>query len=143
VHGFLVDIASGKLEWLVNGYQILETMGGRWTEVMKSGGTMVDAMTPLADFKFGEMKFPETKIGETVVKAQDWLAQKIGKWEMTPATSQPPPVHEPAASVAGKMVGLAEKHWPVAGQAPPKPSPPKLPLPPAIRPRLSMRKDGK
>src|SRR5215475_5311888 len=30
VHGFLVDIDTGKLEWLVNGYQNWESMTERW-----------------------------------------------------------------------------------------------------------------
>src|SRR6266567_7519251 len=32
VHGLLVDIQTGKLEWLVNGYQSLETISSRWHE---------------------------------------------------------------------------------------------------------------
>src|SRR2546429_2868640 len=44
VHGLLVDIETGKLEWLVNGYQPLETASSRWTEVVKSAGHTVDAL---------------------------------------------------------------------------------------------------
>src|SRR5882757_4675355 len=32
VHGLLVDIETGKLDWLVNGYESLETPGVRWNE---------------------------------------------------------------------------------------------------------------
>src|SRR6266478_1981471 len=77
VHGLLVDIQSGKLEWLVNGYQTLATMSSRWEEVTKSAGHTVDALKSLTNFNIGEMKFPETKIGETVVKAEDWLSRKV------------------------------------------------------------------
>ena len=69
VHGLLVDIQTGKLEWLVNGYESLETTSSPWTEVVKSAGHTVDALKSLTDFNMGEMKFPETKIGETVTKA--------------------------------------------------------------------------
>ena len=58
VHGLMVDIQSGQLEWLVNGYNALGTatpaaaqpaVGNEWN---------------LPSFNLGEMKFPEIKIGE-------------------------------------------------------------------------------
>jgi carbonic anhydrase len=113
VHGLVVDIQSGKLEWLVNGYQSLGAISSRWTEVVKSAGHTVDALKSLTDFNIGEMKFPETKIGETVNMAEDWLSQKIHQLgSKTPAATPEP-----------------------------KPStPPKIPLPPPIRPRIHLRK---
>jgi carbonic anhydrase len=114
VHGLLVDIETGKLEWLVNGYQQLELMGSRWNEAVKSAGQTVDALRPLTDFKIGEMKFPETKIGETVTKAEDWLSQKLHGLETTAPKAVPPPV--------------------------PPPTPPKIPLPPPVRPHLHLHK---
>src|SRR5437762_13842121 len=44
VHGLLVDTGTGKLDWLVNGYQTLDTLGSRWQEVVKSAGHTVDAL---------------------------------------------------------------------------------------------------
>ncbi len=108
VHGLLVDIQTGNLEWLVNGYQVAETVSGRWTEVVKSAGQTVDALKSLANFEIGEMKFPETKIGEVVTRAESWLSQKVEQLEPKPA--QAAPAGAPA-------------------------SPPKIPLPPPIRPR--------
>ena len=69
----LVDIETGKLEWLVNGYQNWENMSSQWNEVVKSAEHTIDMMKGLTDFNIGEMKFPETKIGETVVKAEGIL----------------------------------------------------------------------
>jgi carbonic anhydrase len=92
VHGLLVDIETGKLEWLVNGYQTVGTMDSRWTEVVKSAGQTVDALKSLAEFKIGEMKFPEGKIGETVTRAEDWLAQKVPPMGVKPPASVPPPM---------------------------------------------------
>ena len=121
VHGFLVDIETGKLEWLVNGYQDWESMGTRWNEVVKSAGNTVDMMKSLTDFNIGEMKFPETKIGESVLKAEDWLAKKVGQMEFSPQpTVQPPP----------------------AEQVDP-PEPPRIPVPPSIRPRMHVRRGNK
>ena len=114
VHGLLVDIETGKLEWLVNGYQNLGTEGARWNEVVKSAGQTVDALKSLAEFKIGEMKFPEGKIGDTVTKAEDWLREKIHQ-----TGSKPPPT----------------------APAQPPPTPPRIPRPPAIRPRMHIRKN--
>jgi carbonic anhydrase len=118
VHGLLVDTETGKLEWLVNGYQQLELMGNRWNEVVKSAGQTIDAFKPLSDFQIGEMKFPETKIGEIVTKAEDWLSQKVHEKERQPAAPT-----KPAASS-------------------PPPPPPKIPLPPPIRPKMHLRRNN-
>ena len=131
VHGLLVDIETGKLEWLVNGYQNFAAAAGQWNEVVKSAGQTVDALKPLGDFNIGEMKFPETKIGETVTKAEDWLSKKIEQLEVKPSSApEAPPMQPTAAFVARKVVEIAGKHWPKT-----PPSPPRIPVPPPIRPR--------
>ncbi len=114
VHGLMVDIQTGKLEWLVNGYQSLETMSSRWNEMVRSAGQTVDAFKSLTDFNIGEMKFPETKIGETVTKTEDWLSKTLHEMEI----KQSPVAPEPAPAV-----------------------PPKIPLPPPLRPRIHVRRD--
>src|SRR5947209_3064235 len=58
VQGLLVDIETGKVEWLVNGYQNVGMSVPAWTDVVKSAGHTVDALKSLAEFKIGEMKFP-------------------------------------------------------------------------------------
>jgi carbonic anhydrase len=85
VHGLLIDIQSGKLEWLVNGYQTLGIATPSFGEALKQ--TAVDAArqtaaqavdlvaAKLPEFKLGEMKFPEFKIGETTVNPNKWLSQ--------------------------------------------------------------------
>ena len=119
IHGLLVDIETGKLDWLVNGYQAAETMTTRWNEFVKSAGQSVDKLKSLTDFNIGEMKFPETKIGETVTNAENWLAEKVHKLEMKPTESAPE-----------------------AGTERP-PVPPRIPLPPPIRPKVHLRRSPK
>ena len=135
VHGLMVDVQTGKLEWIVNGYDTFATIGDRWTEVVKSAGQTVDALKSLTDFNIGEMKFPETKIGESVVQAGDWLSKKIETLE--PLANEG--ASSPAANVADKVVKFAERHWPTprAGAAQPPPPPPKIPVPPPLRVRLN------
>jgi len=117
VHGLMVNIETGEVEWVVNGYQTLGTTASRWTEVQTSAGHTVDALKSLVDFQIGEMKFPETKIGETVTKAVDWLSQKAPQLGGKPL---PNPPHALPAKLT--------------------PTPPKIPLPPPIRPRMHLRK---
>ena len=142
VHGLLVDIETGKLEWLVNGYQAWGTMGDRWNEVVRSAGETVDKLKSLTDFNIGEMKFPETKIGETVLKAEDWLSQKIGALETKPGEKSPAEaIPSPLINIAEQAVHYAEKHLqkPSASSKPP----PKIPLPPPIRVRANFPAKGK
>jgi len=137
VHGLLVDIADGKLEWLVNGYQASTTLGDRWNEAVKSADETIDALKSMANFQIGEMKFPETKIGETVTKAADWLAEKVESLEVKPAAGQ-----STAETVGKKIVELAGTPWKQSGEAQKSP-PPRIPQPPPMRPRMSIRRGGK
>jgi carbonic anhydrase len=137
VHGLLVDIQSGKLEWLVNGYQAWATMRDRVHDAAQSaaqsaGKGTLDALKSIGDFKLGGVNLSETKIGETVTKAEDWLAKKIeqlgGKSADLAAPPEPTEIPAPPPMTAPP------------GQQPPKP---KMPIPPSIRPRMHMRPRGK
>jgi carbonic anhydrase len=123
VHGLLVDIETGKLEWLVNGYENWGGMANQWNEAVKSAEHTVDMLKSLPDFKIGEMKFPETKIGETITKGGDWLEKKLGQLEIKPAPAAPA-AQQPAAT-------------------PKQAEPPKIPVPPPMRPRMHIRREGK
>lgn len=148
VHGLLLDIQTGRLEWLVNGYQQWATMSDKWDDVVRSAGETVDKLKTLADFNIGEMKFPETKIGETVTKATDWLAHKVEDLKIQPNEAPGEIGEAPATakSVAGHLVELAQQHWPKP--EPPRPrtgsgAPPKIPVPPPIRVRPKPREGGR
>ena len=83
VHGLLVDIESGKLECVVNGYQALDTATTQSNVVAQMAGRTMDALKGLADFNLGEMRFPDGKIGEVATKAGDWLKEQAKKLEST------------------------------------------------------------
>ena len=108
VHGLLADIETGRLEWLVNGYDAWQA---QTVSVKNNFAPATNASTeelgsgPMAGFDFGEMKFPETKIGEARIPTPEI--------ETEVAPPVPPMI---AASVR----------------------PPKIPLPPPIRPRLNL-----
>jgi carbonic anhydrase len=142
VHGLLVDVVSGKLQWIVNGYEHTASVSERWNETVQSVGHSLDALKSLGDFQIGEMKFPETKIGETVAKAEDWLAKGVAKLQMQPLEeTKLGSAIQSAANLAEQVADLAEAHWPKAKTPKPPTVPPKIPYPPRIQPRT--RRGGK
>jgi hypothetical protein len=65
VHGLMVDIQSGQLEWIVNGYDVLDRPSAAPANLrLPTLGGVVGDLATGAGFNFGEMKFPESKIGE-------------------------------------------------------------------------------
>lgn len=130
VHGLLMDAETGKLEWVVNGYQALETAAASATEPARLSDLLIGK---LHDFEMGEMRFPEAKIGELANQAGDWLKQKAEKVE-----EALPGTPEQQTAAAKQVVEFAEQHWPKAPAAPPK-----IPVPPPIRPRIPGRRPGR
>ncbi|HAO77475.1 MAG TPA: hypothetical protein DCQ92_00600 [Verrucomicrobia subdivision 3 bacterium] len=119
VHGLLVDIETGKLEWVVNGYDAWQASSASVKDILaKASGTLMAELGagPMKDFHFGEMKFPDMKIGEIAAKAGDWAAKKI-----EPVETEPAPSPLSAAPVV-----------------PPKIS--KSPMPSPVRPRADFRR---
>jgi carbonic anhydrase len=120
VHGLLLDIETGKLDWLVNGYETWQAAPSS-DDAARASGPIAGALSSLGDFNIGEMKFPEGKIGELATKGKDWLSQKAGTvGETLPGTP------ETKADVTKQVAEYTERHWP---------KPPKSPIPPPIRPR--------
>jgi carbonic anhydrase len=137
VHGLLVDTETGMLDWVVNGYQTLEMPGSRPNAVSNQIGQTTDK---LGHFNIGEMKFPETKIGELAAHAEDWMKQKAAQTEAKVAEDVARSAEE-VTKVAAQAAAYAEKHWPRT----PAPTtgttlPPKIPIPPPIRPRVIVRR---
>jgi len=110
VHGLMIDIETGKLDWVVNGYDTLQTHVTQ--PVPKMDFAALGTTGSFKDFEMGEMKFPEIKIGEASLK--------IGEPEIKPL---------PASQAIPQ------------GSPPPVMSvrPPKIPLPPPIRPRVTLQ----
>ena len=129
IHGLLVDVNSGKLDWIVNGYENLQTQSSTPPNAFAK-------FSPLGSFKnfeIGEMNFPETKIGEFATKAKDWISATATELELKAQEQiqNIKPVAESAETTAKQVTDFAEKHWPKA---------PKIPLPPPIRPRITVKR---
>ena len=141
VHGLLIDTETGKLDWIVNGYQTLETTASRPSAPANSIGQATDK---LGHFNIGEMKFPEGKIGEMVAHAETWLKEKAQETEAK-AAEQVAKSAEEVAKTAAQAAAYAEKHWPrTPAQMPPAaPVPSKIPIPPPIRPHVTFKRPGR
>lgn len=135
VHGLLVDVETGKLDWIVNGYETFQS-------TPQPAAGELGKLHPIGafkDFEMGEMKFPETKIGEAATKAANLVSEEMAqlKMEMEKQAAQAIPVVEAVESTVRQAADYAQKHWPKPATPPPKP--PKIPTPPPIRPRAVKR----
>ena len=126
VHGLLADIESGKLEWIVNGYQTLAQQAQATTgHLPQLGGT-----SPLEKFEMGEMKFPESKIGE-------WVSNKASELKLKA---------EEVVESADEKVQEASNYAKKTFHKMPHPVPPKIPssppkvIAPPIRPLKDWRR---
>ena len=112
VHGLLVDIQSGRLDWLVNGYQALELL----TAQLPGPASHPGPVQSLGPSNPSALNFPQAKTGETAGKMENWPTQAT---QPTQPTETKPPVSPPE---------------------PPPQVPPRIPIPPPIKPKLLFRK---
>ena len=136
VHGLLLDVETGKLDWIVNGYQTLEMAASR---PATPGNVIGQPTEKLGHFNFGEMKFPEAKVGELAAHAEDWMKQKAAQTEAKVAEDVARSAEE-VTKVAAQAAAYAGKHWPRTPAPTPPALPPKIPTPPPIRPRVIVRR---
>jgi len=94
-HGLLLDTRTGRLDWLVDGYQALETLAAQ----MPNRAAQPGPIKSLGAFDLEPLKFPEVKIGETASSLHDWTGRKPGPAE----TSQPAEPPEPQAQIPPKI----------------------------------------
>jgi carbonic anhydrase len=120
VHGLMIDVETGKLDWVVNGYDTLSATVP--SPMPKTQFASIGDLGSSRDFEMGEMKFPELKIGDAAVKPQ-----------IVPSGN--PPVILPAPSAGNSVPEIAGKLWPQPPLATLPPLKRKNQVPPTIRPR--------
>ncbi|NLH71446.1 MAG: hypothetical protein GX456_00155 [Verrucomicrobia bacterium] len=92
VHGLLIDVRTGRVEWLVNGYQA-ETAGvGPGSSELKVQAAigdreLVEARVQIPSLSLGEIKLPELKIGEVTVAASMQQSSSHAQPQAKPAAS--------------------------------------------------------
>jgi carbonic anhydrase len=101
VHGLMVDIQNGQLEWVVNGYEVLARPSAAPANMrLPTLGGVVGDLATGAGFNFGEMKFPDSKIGETASAASQPLSApnpRVAPLLPAVPTPAPPPLPPPPA----------------------------------------------
>ena len=156
VHGLLVDIRSGRLEWLVNGYDTLGKPIAALADLPLKG--MEDWMKVLP-FQMGEMKFPDVKIGEYAAKVEqtadkvEHAAEQIG--QIAAKVAKSPLKHTKAGQWAAKVGDMAERigdaathveEWIEKHQQPgqkPAPPPPPAPAPLKMKPSTQAEREAR
>jgi carbonic anhydrase len=115
VHGLLLDLQTGALEWLVNGYQTLDTVATKFASAIQQSmpTASIASAEALADFAPGEMKSPDSAIGDLGNEAKKWLG------EVHTPPPAPPPVKAavrppPLAPKYGQPRSEAVRSIPVA-----------------------------
>jgi carbonic anhydrase len=111
VHGLLVDIQTGRLEWLVNGYQALDAAAAQFAEAIHVQDPTMQAAFASPELDGGGKKPVETKVGDPETPT-GWSV-KDAKIVEVPAHEAPP-----------KLRQVEEKHvQPAGAKRPPVISP--------------------
>ena len=97
VHGLMVDTATGKLDWIVNGYDTLDrpTVPAPPPLQMPSIGAAADNLLSRASAELNGLKMAEAKIGETTSRVSQWVSDiqtAVHPPQPPPRTPLPPPV---------------------------------------------------
>lgn len=102
VHGLLIDLQNGRLEWVVNGYQSLDVAAtGRFGESFKQADRSLDVFAKIGNVAAEQWKLPDAKIGELVKTAQDWVHKaeqvtEVVEEKFLSKPVAPPPLPKPA-----------------------------------------------
>jgi carbonic anhydrase len=107
IHGFLVDLQTGRVECVANGYDAPRAaVPGKPGELLARAEQSLDALARIGRIATEDLQLPDTKIGEVVSIAQDWLhkaehvAAAIAPAQTAAGPSAPPPVPPIASPVA-------------------------------------------
>jgi carbonic anhydrase len=127
VHGLMVDTATGKLDWIVNGYEVLDrpTSQAPPSLNMPSIGAAAEGLISRASAELSGLKVAEAKIGDAASRVSQWVSQT-----KTAFTSPSPP----PALKGERLVGT---HTAAPPSTPPSSPPPKVSPPPPIHPQAA------
>lgn len=92
VQGLMVDVVTGKLEWVVNGYEALARAQSQPAKSqLPEIGAAVGNLTEKIGARLDDIKFPETKIGEIATEVK----QLVSELKLAPPSSSPKPPAPP------------------------------------------------
>jgi carbonic anhydrase len=96
VQGLMVDTATGKLEWLVNGYDTLDrpVVPPVGTKMPELGGVLGN-LSDRIGANLGDIKFPDAKIGEVATEVVTEVKQRMSAPSTAPSGPLDLPVPPP------------------------------------------------
>jgi carbonic anhydrase len=98
VHGLMVDVQTGRLEWVVNGYEHLGKAAPA-SPLLQKLEHVKDEINALANFKTNDLQFPQVKIGDLVIDPAHWKSEvqtlKQAVKEALPGGKTPRPAGAP------------------------------------------------
>jgi len=100
VQGLLVDVQTGKLDWIVNGYDTLARPAAAPALSLPSLGAAAEGVAARVGQELGAIKFPESKIGDMASAAIQTLSGREAASDPRapigpPMAAPPPPVAPP------------------------------------------------
>jgi len=98
VQGLMVDVVTGKLEWVVNGYEALDRMNAQAKTQATATGAAIGNLSDRIGTSMGEIKYPDVKIGEVATEVK----RLFNEPNPAPAPSVPPPL--PAKPAGTKSI---------------------------------------
>jgi len=116
VHGLMVDTATGKLDWIVNGYDALDrpTVPAPPPLQMPSIGAAAGELVSRASAELSGLKMAGEKIGETTSRVSQWVSEiKTAAHPPPPPPKMPPPPAPPPVEL--------RRHIPVPPRIEPPP----------------------
>jgi carbonic anhydrase len=125
VHGLVVNVETGRLEWLVNGYDHLGTSQVGAPPLARKFEQAREIIGALNELKSSEIHFPEIKIGDLTLDPQKWLDQLHGIQESH---------HHPVPALESHQPPTPAGPTPPPHQESQSYAPPPIPIPPPIRP---------
>ncbi len=134
VHGLMADSSTGRLEWVVNGYEVLEravTQPPPGIVRQSIGKDNMDELGTLGSFNLGEMKFPTGKIGDSAPEIKERVP------DVAPPAQPPRPTARPTAQPTPPPA-------PPVQEPPPGWKPVRVPVPPPLpgaKGKWGMRRD--
>jgi len=115
VHGLLLDLATGRVDWVVNGYETIGSVAAKLGDaVRRQVETFAGGLPQLGGFSLSGLSLPTAPIGEA-----DSTAGEVGTAH---TAAEPPPALDPAGS------------GPVPPPLPTRKPPPVLPKPSFLTP---------
>ncbi len=98
VHGLLLDTNTGKMEWIVNGYETFGAQSTDFSTALESATTKVQATVGMIqDLQVGSTTIAETKIGEAIQKIGEVASKAKEIIQENPQADTPAELVEKAA----------------------------------------------